>query len=268
MNLNIPDSIPKLLVLIGLSIVIFHFYRTDSNVKKFNSGIEKNLKLKDTLGLQNLMLKNKANTLKAKADYLSHKYNIENPVNLNDSIMTFKRNFQGSENNILLMDSIQKNWDEYLSMKFKVDLTIEKIKQAERKTKLNRKSFDLDEKYLNEVLVLGVVIFLIGLYGWTKVEKKREKIISKEIENKYKFCQSCGEKFSSMITFGTEKDKTKNKAFCIKCYKKGKFTNPELTREEFEKIYKEKIKSYNIFTRQILMVRFLTLERWKDNDYF
>ena len=65
-----------------------------------------------------------------------------------------------------------------------------------------------------------------------------------------------------------KKDKSKNLAFCIECYKKGQLKEPDLTEEDFIKRKKEEIKKFNWLTRWILLLRFKNLERWNKNSYF
>lgn len=267
MSITIPDSIPKLFVFIGLFLIGYSFYQSDINSNKLDVKFEKNSKLQDTLDLQKLILKRKIKLLEEKSAYLSRKYSVENPISVNDSIMSFYRNFNGNRADILVLDSIQKSWDDYSTMNFKVDLTIQKIQNANKNTSLKIKTFNYEEEYLQELKTIGFVLFFIGIFGWTNLENKKSRKIKEKLEQSYKFCQSCGEKFSSMVKFGTEKDKELNKVFCIKCYKKGKFTNPDLTKQDFKIIYEKKIKDIGLFRKQILRGRFYELERWKNDNY-
>jgi hypothetical protein len=43
------------------------------------------------------------------------------------------------------------------------------------------------------------------------------------------YCQSCSKPMHKANDFGTNKDGSKNKDYCFECYKKGKFTEPNLT---------------------------------------
>ncbi|MCG8755561.1 zinc ribbon domain-containing protein [Tenacibaculum finnmarkense] len=267
MNLNIPDSIPKLLVFIGLFLIGFSFYKSDLNYEKLNQEIEKAYIIKDTLRLQKLILKREVNLVKEKSDYLSKKYSVENPISFNDSIMSFKRNFNGNRADLIVLDSMQKNWNDYSNLNFKVDLTIQKLDNSNRNSKSKIKIFNEEEEYLGDLKTIGFVCFLMGIFGWTNMENKKNKNAQGKSEKIYTFCQSCGEQFSSMLNFGTEKNKELNKAFCENCYKKGKFTNPSLTKKDFKIIYANKIKDLGIIKRQLLRGRFYELERWKDDNF-
>ncbi|NPE30496.1 transcriptional regulator [Methanococcoides sp. SA1] len=46
------------------------------------------------------------------------------------------------------------------------------------------------------------------------------------------FCQSCGMPLGKDEDFGTNADGTKNDEYCLYCYQKGKFTQPDITLEE------------------------------------
>lgn len=46
-----------------------------------------------------------------------------------------------------------------------------------------------------------------------------------------KFCQSCGMPLTGADVYGTEKDGSLNRDYCIYCYKNGAFTG-EMTMEE------------------------------------
>ena len=46
------------------------------------------------------------------------------------------------------------------------------------------------------------------------------------------FCQSCAMPMSKKEDFGTEADGSLSQEYCVYCYQKGKFTNPNITMEE------------------------------------
>ena len=49
---------------------------------------------------------------------------------------------------------------------------------------------------------------------------------------KYTYCQSCGRRVHKNTDYGTEADGSLNRNYCIKCYKEGRFTEPNLTRTQ------------------------------------
>lgn len=52
------------------------------------------------------------------------------------------------------------------------------------------------------------------------------------MEKEMIFCQSCSMPLKKEEQFGTNRDRSKNREYCVYCYKDGEFTNPELTMEE------------------------------------
>ncbi|MCL2451561.1 zinc ribbon domain-containing protein [Candidatus Saccharibacteria bacterium] len=49
---------------------------------------------------------------------------------------------------------------------------------------------------------------------------------------KKKFCQSCAMPMSKKEDFGTKADGSVSEEYCSYCFKKGKFTNPNITMDE------------------------------------
>ncbi len=50
-------------------------------------------------------------------------------------------------------------------------------------------------------------------------------------------CQSCSMPMSSANLFGTEKDGSPSKEYCVHCYQQGSFTKPHATLEELIELY-------------------------------
>lgn len=79
----------------------------------------------------------------------------------------------------------------------------------------------------------------------------------------YERCQSCAKKFSSITTYGTNKDSSYNSAFCKSCFQKGEFTEPDLTKEQLiTKIRKEGYK-VRFFGKKMIN----RLDRWRVDLY-
>ena len=115
----------------------------------------------------------------------------------------------------------------------------------------------------NKIAIIGGVagfsisLTLIGIFFWYKFEKK----------TRLKHCQSCGKTFNSMINYGTNKDTSKNQFFCSSCFKKGKFKNLNLTKDE---VYKTMISELGVKDRlnKYLIKRYVNnLERWQKHHY-
>lgn len=50
-------------------------------------------------------------------------------------------------------------------------------------------------------------------------------------------CQSCSMTMTEPEHFGTEADGSRNKEYCIHCYKDGQFTRPDATLEDMVEFY-------------------------------
>ncbi|MEO0246477.1 MAG: zinc ribbon domain-containing protein [candidate division WOR-3 bacterium] len=79
-------------------------------------------------------------------------------------------------------------------------------------------------------------------------------------------CQSCGTPITRDDEYGTNSDSTKNFDYCIKCFKEGRFTEPDITMEEMiEKVTKEMIEQEGIpakYAAKIAREYIPGLKRW------
>lgn len=51
-------------------------------------------------------------------------------------------------------------------------------------------------------------------------------------EPRWPSCQSCGMPMENPEDFGTNKDKSSNSDYCHFCFQNGKFTEPDITKEQ------------------------------------
>lgn len=80
-----------------------------------------------------------------------------------------------------------------------------------------------------------------------------------------KICESCGMPIISEEQLGTNKDQSKNKDYCIYCYKDGEFID-KVTMEEYIKMcsnYGEQAGMTNEEMKVHCEKLFPTLKRWK-----
>jgi len=265
MTINIPDKFYKLLILVGLISIAFGFYGIDKSEREYFNEIDSNRKISDTIELSKMRLGNERESLIHIARVLSKTHDVDNPITENDSVLTFNRILTGEKNSLVVSDSIQILWLKYRENQFKLELL--------RKRKLRADNYLNDEKSLKDSYInnyvefrdFGFALFFVGILIWMfempfgAMKKKTVKLNDRI----YPHCQSCGVDFNSMRTYGTNKDKTENLAFCKKCYKRGKFTNPKLTKEEFTQAYQDKIKDKSWVIRKIIEYRMENLERWQ-----
>lgn len=83
------------------------------------------------------------------------------------------------------------------------------------------------------------------------------------MENK-SLCQSCSMPLERPEMFGTEKDGSLNKEYCIYCYKNGAFLNPGMTLDEMKVLVKEQMTKLKIDNSVINMAlsSLPYLKRW------
>ena len=79
-------------------------------------------------------------------------------------------------------------------------------------------------------------------------------------------CQSCGMPMSKGF-FGTNQDSTENKDFCKFCYKKGQFTEPNLTMNQMIESSTDHMVTHLLYphvkAKDIAKKTIPTLKRWK-----
>lgn len=79
------------------------------------------------------------------------------------------------------------------------------------------------------------------------------------------FCQSCTMPLDTDAVKGTEPDGSKSNEYCMYCYQKGAFVNPDMTFAEMRDLITEQMKKMHLPENVIEMsVNMLpTLKRWK-----
>lgn len=268
MSLNIPDSIPKLFVLIGIIGLAVGFYVEKELTEDYYTKFDKFAEIQDLVKLESYIVDLELDNLIERSKQLSKIYNLENPISEKDSTITFNQTFFGDKKKVELTDSLSPYWDNYIKKKKKLDILNKRREIKSRNIDSEEKLMNSRREFYSTFSIIGSIILVSGLFSWAIEGSSKSKRLIKQSDKLYDNCQSCGHNFSSIRHYGSENDKTENFAFCIDCYKNGEFQEPDLTREDFLKRKKEILKKSNWFTRRILMVRFRNLERWNKNNYF
>jgi hypothetical protein len=89
------------------------------------------------------------------------------------------------------------------------------------------------------------------------------------MEKIYKNCQSCGMPLKKDEKGGgTNKDGSKSKVFCSKCYENGEFTAPDRTVNEMQLLVKGKLKELGFpgFIAGLFTKGIPKLQRWKQGS--
>ena len=268
MSFNVPDSFPKLLVLIGIIGIAVGIYTEKELTENYYLKYDKFDEIQDEVILESYIVGLKRENLIKRSQQLSERYNTENPIVDEDSTITFHQTFSGDKIKVLISDSLNFYWNDYVKKKASLDI-------LNKRKEIKLKNIESEEKLLNSRLdfyrvfsIIGIISLFLGLATWVIESPHVPEKIIKQSDKIYKYCQSCGHNFTSVRLYGTEKDKTKNLAFCIACYEKGKFTEANLSNEDFIKRKKEEIKNFNLLTRRLLLRRFKNLERWNKDKYF
>jgi hypothetical protein len=267
---NLPDNIHKFLLIAGLVLIVYSFFEYQKTTKNYNSAIDEYHKLADNAEI--LILENEyaLEKMERKANFLSKKYDIENPISNNDTIVSFTRKITGTQKELEVSETMNELWNSYTNQKLQLKIEKTKFKRLDKNIKFTKKENSELENFYMFLSFLGASLLYTGYNKWKKEQKNRDTLINYEIIEKGKIftnCQSCGKTFSSIVKYGLLENLKKQFAFCSNCYDKGKFIE-NLTREDFELMKKEAVeKQNNWFSKRLISQRFDNLERWNENNY-
>lgn len=267
----IPDNLSKFFIFAGIVLIGYAFFEGLNERKEYNAKINQSNARLDSIEIKKIIHDKKKEILLETASELSQKYNLKNPILVNDSVIYFNITLTGDENEIRISDSLRLLWREYKNGQFEIEL----LNQMAKMTKSN---LDHDAAKDNELQTFyalsagfGLILLVTGIAGMQKIQSLQEKqmIIDVELKGgKYSYCQSCGKNFSSVRQPGRNEKLEPNPAFCIECFDNGKFKEPSLTREEFKRHWLNVISSYKSGKdKKKLLNRFESLERWKEDEY-
>lgn len=246
MNITIPDKLSKLLFLIGIILIGYSLYYRD------NKGIEF-LKQKVSISKEKnpitIFLSRVENNLEADIKELD-----KIKLLLNDSSKISKTEIK------LQLNAINELSKDDLKKITKLD---DKLKVILENENLFNEAYQHDFEFANKLLYAGLAIFSLGMLLWFREDPTLGRQIENVNEKLYRCCQSCGERFNSIIKYGTENNSTLNYAFCKECYEHGNFTNPILTKEELILSTFNSLNRKNWFTKQIVKSKIASLERWR-----
>lgn len=268
MNLTIPDKLHKFLVLIGSILIAFIYYQKENVEKEYGNKIDSNYQLVDSIQVQIKKLEFQSKEMIKKSESLSRKYNVENPLTHDKkSNLLFSRVLNGSELDVIVSDSIDKEWKKYGKNEAEIYLLIEKSKIVDKRLNNEEKNKNIKLENLNSYENIGIFFLVIGLIIWVFIEipvnKNESEHYSKKIEERtYIDCQSCGNKFTSLRKYGKEVNGENNYGFCNSCYQDGKFIDDELTIKDVLNDTKKRIKNKDWIERIIILNKIKKLERW------
>lgn len=268
---SIPDSTYKVLLYLGLIFIGYSFIQSVDAIKTYNEHVNLSNSVIDSLKVKELYQKREKDKLVEMANDLSKRYNIPNPITDKDTVTVFNITYRGPKEEVMVSDRLQTIWTSFKNGNFEIDLLNEKIKMTKDNLKKEEDDYDQVNYFYAALAFLGLLLSLGGYAGMERYQKMQEKLLYLEIsqkDTKYKYCQSCGRTFSSVVLHGHNANGEINTAFCTECFDNGKFTEPNLTLEEFKDRIRAIVASKKTNKeRQDMQKRFDDLERWKTDLY-
>lgn len=250
---TIPDKPYKLFLLLSIFIVWFCFNKRIELANDLENKNEVYFNLLDSIGVKKYESEFLENKLKNDCKYLADSfleykfYKIENnEIGFNHFYVSDDKDFN------IELKKLSKDFD-------KIELLKHELNILQLKSNLNRQSLNSYKLSYNSFdfsyiigISFGIAILILSM---VKYFNDSENILEKNYIN----CQSCGNKFSSMVMYGKYSDGKYNKAFCDKCYNNGEFIDPDFNINQY--IIKQS--KNNLFRKFKLKIRYAKLERWR-----
>lgn len=272
MEISIPDKLYKFLLLISIILIGYSSYQLIENYKGFIIESNELIKVVDTFKVNDSYLKYSEEIIIKTANNFSKEFGIQNPIKVtyNKEKKESVVNFTEIPDNKILNDSLRSLIKKFERKILSDRINRVKLKIAQRKLNDLGSTNEVIIKNYSDIKTLGYILFAIGIGLWVidiliNFDQKNSNV-TKQNEKLYTFCQSCGKEFDSIINYSKNKDGTSNFAFCKNCYKKGKFKNPNITKEDIIESSIEDLKAKkkcNIFTKTLIKNRIESLDRWK-----
>lgn len=265
MNLNLPDSLSKLLVLIGIILIGFYVLSSVEMEKEYMEVFKGLDKVQDSIELMKVKRRIMLESLVEKAKDSSEKYNIDIPITQTDTTATFVITYSGNPSQVLVSKSLHPLWLDYVEAGEQIDIAEAKleIEKENHTAAIENRNWEQTNNYI-PLGIFGTILLTIGGIWW--YEENKRKNFKKIDDVFYEYCQSCCKKFSAMVLYGRNKDKSENFAFCKGCFDKGKFKEPDLTKEILiERI--EKDENLSAKKKKKIKLRVDELLRWKKHHY-
>lgn len=269
---SIPDNIYKFFLLAGIICSGYAYIEDLTNTKTYFAKVESFNSSIDSLDIELLKLDHEKDKLKRTADFLAKRYKIKNPVSDNDSVVVFMQTISGEKVEMAVSDSLSRLWNNYRENQFRIDLFNKQLKIKKGTLKDAKAEYEANQDTNFWINLNGATWLILGLIGMLWMQIIQDNLLKRQLQDKpklYKYCQSCGKKFSSIRLVSKNADRTTNPAFCIDCFDNGIFKEPELTKAAFQKRAEiEATKRKTWLGRKMLRTRLNNLERWDTDDYF
>lgn len=265
--INIPDNVYKIFVGIGLVGLAFGYLSLEGNKKRYEDYYQEFSLQRDGMNEKIGQLNVDRTRHQKMSARLSKKYNLPDPLNAKDSAAIFT-DLTGDPLIRQVKDSLFSLYLNYEAGNRLLAIQQRTLARQREYLADARQVHDSSLFRLKAIMIAGGVMFFVGLMGLINQESDEDRLKYFQPNGQKKYyerCQSCARKFSPVITCGTNEDNTYNSAFCRFCFDKGRFTEPELSKEELWKRVKgemKKVKGLRVNKRMLGK-----LARWKSNLY-
>lgn len=269
---SIPDNLYKLFILAGVFCLAYGYIEDTHNSDKYFSKVDFYNASIDSLDVEVMKIEYKRQKLSKVADILSKRNNVSNPIKSDDSLIIFSQVIVGDKKEISVSDSLSKLWTQYKEAEFDIKLFNKQLKIRKGALNQAKEEYKATEETNKWINLTGGICLIFGLIGMMKFQDIQDELLKRQLSDKpktYKYCQSCGKKFSSIRHNSKNSDGTINFSFCTGCYADGHFIESDLTKEEFLKranLEAKKRKSW--LGRKLILNRLKNLERWDTDEYF
>lgn len=267
---SLPDNSPRIIMLIGITLIIISSYLVLTHDSKMESLYDKRDHLSDTLDILEFESTVRLEEMLDKDSFFSKKFSRNRLISVSkDSIdYTLTRTILGDSVSLVQTDSIKKYWEAWKISQDKQRIFLKKI------TNLNTRIKDEDNASMLTLslilLALGVIYFSYGLRVLEKREANNNQLILRQNAGMplvHERCQSCGKKFSSMVSYGTNLDQTINYSFCKECYNEGDFIEPNISLNEMRIKVERDLLDLSRRRKKRITKSLEYLERWKKDRY-
>jgi hypothetical protein len=269
---SLPDNLYKLFILAGIFCLAYGYIEDSNSNDKYWSKVDIFNGRIDSINIEITKFAHQREKLSKVANLLSKRNNVPNPIEINDSIIVFTQAVKGDKKEVSVSDSLSKLWKEYKEAEFNITLFNKQLDKKKQELKQAKDEYNAAKETNIWVNITGGMCLIFGLIGMMWFQAIQDELLKRQLSDKpkiYRYCQSCGKKFSSVRPNSKNSDGSVNSAFCSSCFSDGQFMEAELTKDEFQKrAIKEVQKRKTWFGRKLLSTRLKNLERWDSDEYF
>ncbi|MFZ6025792.1 MAG: zinc ribbon domain-containing protein [Bacteroidota bacterium] len=267
---SLPDNSPRIIMLIGISLIIISSYLVLTHDSKIEDLYEKKNYLSDSLDILEFESDVRLEEMLDKDSFFSKKFSRNRLISTSkDSVQyTLTRTILGDSVSLLQTDSVKKYWEAWNISQNRQQIFMKKIENLDERIKSEA---DLPILILSLiVLIIGMLHFFYGLNILEKRESNNNQLLLRQnagLPFTHERCQSCGKNFSSMVSYGTNLDKTNNYSFCKECYSEGDFIEPNISLNEMRIKVEKDLFNLSKRRRKRITKSLEYLERWKKDRY-